>query len=514
MAQNPDVVFRDWNTDGVPGSGAYEPEKWRIRQLLKEIAGGTAAVGDYRGPWSNATAYIATDLVAYGGSIWYAKLDNINVTPVEGATWTLFLAGATVADGAITRPKLLPALASSIARSIYEFGTVDPTGVADSSVALQAAADAGGDVYIPPGIYRLNNTIYVNNSSTRLLGSGRGHVILRTHSAGHAIVVATGLAYVEFRDFRLTRQGVPTTANQNGIHFVGLTERAHLENVNSEGHWNNFRLCATSLSRCNSIFSDNAYGHGIHQTNEDAVAAGMQWEMNFPFIQRSNGYGHYISSTFGTTANIATVRGWWSFANKLGGVYVLGQVTHPINGCRWIDGFSGEEGGDSMRIDSYGTVDIQISGIQTEINGTLPCGVNNTTPPTNAGRGITITANNTYVSIIGCSALGHSYSGIVNSCPRYQICNNFIRANGKANLAANQIGIHLAGGHGTCSGNTSYGSSHQTQGQLFGIYFDNDNHVITGNDLSEGNNAPLAGGVSPVISRIGLNLGTTVVTAL
>lgn len=399
--------------------------------------------------------------------------------------------------------QLLDGYLLAFPKSVFFYGFVDPTGVLDSSAAFQAAADEGGAVYVPPGIYRLNNTITISISGTRFLGAGRGSTVIRTYSMGHGFKVNSGLSYVEFKDFRLLRNGVPTSAAQNGIHFVGLTERAHIENVNSEGHWHNFRLCATSLSATVHIFSNNAYGHGIHQTNEDAVAAGMQWEHSFPFVQCSNGYGVLITSTFGTTANIATIRGWWSFANKLGGMLVLGQPSTPINGVRLIEGFSGEEGGDSIRIDSYGTVDIQIAGVQTEINGTLNCGVNYGSAPTNAGRGITITANNTNVFITGCTALGHSYSGIVNSCPRYTIVGNSVRANGAAAVGGNRVGIHLAAGHGTCTANTSWG-------QLFGVYFDNDNHVIANNDLSEGNGSAIGGGVSPSLSIIRDNLGSSV----
>jgi len=396
--------------------------------------------------------------------------------------------------------------APKVGPDVNMFGA-DPSGVADSSPAFQGAANFGGVIIIPSAPYRLNTTITITKSGTKFLGNGPGTSVLTTYSPGHGIAVNSGLSYVELEGFRLLRNGVPSSATQNGIHFTGITERARISRVNCEGHWHNFRLCATSLSRVENIFSDNAYGNGIEQTNEDLVAAGMQWEMNYPFIQRSNGYGHRIYSNFGTTSNIATIRGWWSFANKLGGVYVQGQATHPINGCRWIDGFSGEEGSDSMRIDSYGTVDVQISGVQTEINGTLPCGVNNSTPATGTGRGITITANNTNVFITGCTALGHSYSGIVTSCPRYTITGCTVRANGSASVAGNRTGIHLAAGHGTCTGNTSWG-------QQFGIYFEGDTHTIVGNDVSEGNTTPIGGTVTPTNSKIGLNFGSTVITSL
>lgn len=92
-------VYRDWNTDGDPTSGEHEPDKEEIRALLTSIAGGTSAVGDYRGTWSGVANYIATDIAQDGGSLWYALVPNTNIAPVEGATWTLFLPGVGVSDG-------------------------------------------------------------------------------------------------------------------------------------------------------------------------------------------------------------------------------------------------------------------------------------------------------------------------------------------------------------------------------------------------------------------------------
>lgn len=121
MPESIDEVFRDFNTPGVPASGDYLPVRSRIRQLLKEIAGGTAAVGDFRGSWDSGEDYIAHDIVEDGGSLWYALTDSTNVTPTEGADWTVFLPGVSVADGAVTGPKIAasavtePKLADSLA---------------------------------------------------------------------------------------------------------------------------------------------------------------------------------------------------------------------------------------------------------------------------------------------------------------------------------------------------------------------------------------------------------------
>lgn len=53
---------------------------------------GPVGINALRGPWSAATAYVARDVVSYGGSSWVAKTASTGVTPVEGASWTLLAA--------------------------------------------------------------------------------------------------------------------------------------------------------------------------------------------------------------------------------------------------------------------------------------------------------------------------------------------------------------------------------------------------------------------------------------
>ncbi|MEK7575142.1 MAG: hypothetical protein AAB511_02845, partial [Patescibacteria group bacterium] len=57
---------------------------------------------NWRGAWSSLTNYAAYDAVSYGGSSWRALVTNTNVTPTEGATWTILAQkGDTGATGAI-----------------------------------------------------------------------------------------------------------------------------------------------------------------------------------------------------------------------------------------------------------------------------------------------------------------------------------------------------------------------------------------------------------------------------
>lgn len=74
---------------------------WRAYPIASGSGGFT-----YRGAWSGATNYIANDIVQSGGSIWMALQPNLNVTPIEGVNWTLWLPGVSVADESVDAAKL------------------------------------------------------------------------------------------------------------------------------------------------------------------------------------------------------------------------------------------------------------------------------------------------------------------------------------------------------------------------------------------------------------------------
>src|SRR5207249_87120 len=56
---------------------------------------------NWLGAWSNASNYLADDAVFFNGSAWTVKRSNTNVSPVEGADWTMLAQqGATGPTGA------------------------------------------------------------------------------------------------------------------------------------------------------------------------------------------------------------------------------------------------------------------------------------------------------------------------------------------------------------------------------------------------------------------------------
>lgn len=58
-----------------------------------------------KGPYNSATAYVKNDIAHYGGNLWRCLVDDTtNVTPTEGANWTVFLAEPTSAAEDIIAP--------------------------------------------------------------------------------------------------------------------------------------------------------------------------------------------------------------------------------------------------------------------------------------------------------------------------------------------------------------------------------------------------------------------------
>jgi hypothetical protein len=372
------------------------------------------------------------------------------------------------------------------------------------TVALAAAIATGAqNIIIPAGSHTLTTGVDIAASGQRLIGKGRGVTIITSSATGPTINVPSGFTGIEFHDFSLTRASGGGTSGRNGIHFAGLVERAHISGVDVSNHYEGFRLCATSYSKVRDCFADNNFSNGFRITNSDGTAAGLQWDIEDCLAQRNDGFGFLYESAFGSSAALGPLKDPWTYANKLGGCSFQGAALTPINGVRIYGGFMGEDGKHSVYLDTYGTFDIHITDLLTEINGTAAVGVNQGTSATNEGSGIYLTANNTSAKLTGVTALGHSWTGIKSACPRVVITGATVRNNGAAALAGEQIGIDITAGQATITGNSSKGST-----QLYGVSLTGDNHVVVGNDLSENATDGLTTGGIQTSTVLG-NKGTT-----
>lgn len=82
--------------------------------------------------------------------------------------------------------------------NVLDYGA-DPTGKRDSTSAIQAAITAAGGktVYLPPGTYKITDSLTGGTNGIRLAGSGRYDTWLRRTGAGNAITIpAANRGYV------------------------------------------------------------------------------------------------------------------------------------------------------------------------------------------------------------------------------------------------------------------------------------------------------------------------------
>ncbi len=135
-------IALEGSTDVTPVEGLI----WT--KLATGGGGGGGGSFQWKGTWSAATNYVLNDLVSNGGSSWRALAPSLNVTPVEGASWTILAqagaAGATGAPGAAGPAGAAGAAgAAGPAGADGAAGAVGPAGAAGAPGADGAAGPAG-----------------------------------------------------------------------------------------------------------------------------------------------------------------------------------------------------------------------------------------------------------------------------------------------------------------------------------------------------------------------------------
>jgi hypothetical protein len=90
----------------------------------------------------------------------------------------------------MTLTKATYSMIEGASANVLDYGA-DPTGVADSTAAIQAAINASDYVFIPAGTYKVTSTINVNNNNKNIFGAGIGVSILLNYGTGVALDVAS-----------------------------------------------------------------------------------------------------------------------------------------------------------------------------------------------------------------------------------------------------------------------------------------------------------------------------------
>ena len=141
-----------------------------------------------------------------GGSVQgFTMSGDVTVVPTTGvatvnapSSHITYTQGGTGATSRTVTSKLQESV------SVLDFGA-DPTGVADSTAAIQAAINTGASVYLPTGTYKITSTLTFPNTVSVFRGDGRESSIISCNGVTGAVLKAAAITYFrpQWQDFAI-----------------------------------------------------------------------------------------------------------------------------------------------------------------------------------------------------------------------------------------------------------------------------------------------------------------------
>jgi len=481
-----------WNID----AGAVGNTEFRDSAALSVVgrsANSTGAVADI----SAGTDHHV--LRRSGASLDFGLLTDNNIDPAAGIAGTK-LSFTQAGTGAVAR-SVQAKLREIVTPQDFTSSTIDDYST-DASSAIQAAIDyaatTGKQVYIPAGTYKVGTALEVKGNGTSLIGDGPLATILKSPNASNPIITfANGISNIKVRRLELTR-AVTATVGGDGLSTpTDAYTDCILEEIWSRNNYNGFALGATAYAKGRLLRSENNISHGFFLTNSLA-ANGGQWYLSDIYSGNNGQNGFFAYSDPAATVGfpIGELINFQCFGNSGKGFAAIGTPTCPIQSVRGAQWFLGQDGDDEVYLDTYG-VNHVIDGLFIELPGTIPTGPTNSTPASNIGHGVNLTANNADVQLSNGKINGCSLSGVISNTPFLRVTNVKSINNGQAGTAGAlfQSGFYIYGGKADFNGVESRNTGGTTQ--KHGIYFANDDeHTVTSSRLRGNATAPIGSAVT------------------
>lgn len=178
------------------GQTSHEP---RLEITLKGPKG-----LNWKGAWSATANYVSNDAVSYNGSSWIAKQANTNVTPIEGADWTIVAQkgdiGATGPTGAQGQQGIA--------------GTAGPQGIAGPQGATGPAGPQGPAGPDSTACAMITSLPYAINASGKYCLNSN---LSMSSPTGIAIEINADSVVLDLNGFNIT--GAPAGP---GSHAIGI----------------------------------------------------------------------------------------------------------------------------------------------------------------------------------------------------------------------------------------------------------------------------------------------------
>lgn len=390
--------------------------------------------------------------------------------------------------------------------NVLDYGAIGD-GVTDDSAAFNAALAANKTVFVPTGTYNLASRITVGQQAYQtLFGENKTATVLRSNSGTEPVIyINASIPGININTMTIDRSVAPTANTAIGIDYNRIGEGV-IDNVVVQNHQVGIRLGEAGFSRLSNSTVQKNINSGIIMSSGDTGQ--LQWSLYNVLSTMNGASGIVVTSQAGTA--VSTSLGEWigvsTFANSTYGIAVLGDSGRIISGVRLSDSFLGGDGNTELYLNSYGGQH-KIENSFFELAGQTPTGPTYTTPKSNVGYGVYVSANNDSVSIIGNRFSGMSYSSIDVSSTDSVIVGNAIINSGIALAVGERSGVRIRQGVSLVSGNLSKNTTGNAS-QQYGFYKDGDTVTYNGN-IATGNTVADFGGASVVNSNLVGNTGTS-----
>jgi hypothetical protein len=273
-----------------------------------------------------------------------------------------------------------------------DFGAVGD-GVTDDTTAIQNALNTGKRVKLLAKTYKIT-TLNMNVAGMQLVGQGGQFGYSKTtltSSSTSATMIIASVSYLVIQGIRLTRTAT-AGGTAYGINFTTVSNFSVLDDLYIDNQYVGLALGSASFAFAQNIYCGNNLNDGLQLVN---TGQNLQWQLFNISSQGNAGRGILVVNNAGSSASL----GQWSklstFSNSGLGLAVIGTSgASAINGIRCSDSFFGEDGNSEIYLDTYGGLHT-FTNVYVEGAGVSPTGPTHSTPASNTGWGLQVTANNT-----------------------------------------------------------------------------------------------------------------------
>lgn len=505
LADAGQAVAGNWSVDRFVATTDFTPDVSTTLTLSRTPASAESILVLFDGAVKHRLTYSVA-----GTTLTLSAPIPSGVSAVEVRITTTLAIGETP-DGANASTYTVLASGSSVARPLrlrfadeanaLDFGA-DPTGVADSTAAINAALAANLCVFLPAGTYKTLTAINITRNGQVIRGAGRDTTVIRVSASSvKGIAIAAGVTNAGVYDLTVSRSGGSTST---GIEVGAMADGITLWGLRVTGHQIGVTLYDTNSSVFGFSIVEKNTSSGVLQDCVSGVKLG--WSLTSVSSNQNALYGFFVRSTSSPNAiDAGSFTDCSTYANTGGGFFASGAAGKEIKRVRITGGAFAYDGTTGIGASAYASA--QIVGASVIGCGTVATGPTLVTAANHSSKGIVV-GSPTAAILSGCRVEGVSREGIYAGS-NVTISGCVVLDCGVWGSASTACGIRIQGtGPVTVVGCYSGNMSGATQ--TYGIYASGDSMVCAGNYLVANATAPFLCDTAMPTSLVDLQAGSRI----